>query len=462
MVTQAGTGLARIAVVTANRRLDLALPEHLPLVSLLPAVLRHVDAEPTDGIAHGGWALRRTDGSSLDITRTLAAQQVRDGETLHLVPARTEWPEPAYDDLMEAVAAGARRRGLPWTPAATRLTGLLTAGALLLLGLAVLVTAAEPGWLSGAAALATATVLLAAGVLMSRAMADSLGGAVLAAIALPYAFAGGALILGAGERLATMGAPHLLLGAMILVLAGVVGLIGVGDASRVFVAAVTVGLGGAVAALGALGPFDPAGSAAVVVGLTTLLLPAMPLLAVRLGKMPMPTLPRTPEDLLRDDPQPSRDTIYQATARADEILTGLLFGAAVVTAVAVAVLVHSGTVGALLLAGVVTAAYLLRARLVPTVRYRLPLLGAGLVGLAVLLLGAAGDAAVVIRVALLLPAALLVAGLVVGAGVIYSRRAPSPRLARFGDGLDIVAQLAVVPLACAVLGLFGFMRAMGG
>jgi len=462
VVTQAGTGLVRIAVVAPTRRLDLALPEHLPLVGLLPAVLRHVDEDLTDGTSQGGWTLRRTDGSSLDLARTLAAQQVHDGETLHLVPRRTEWPELAYDDLMEAVATGARRRGQAWTSGATRLTGLLVAGALLLLGLVVVLAATEPGWWSGTAVLATATVLLATGTALSRAMADSLAGAVVAAVALPYAFAGGALLLATGERISTMGAPHLLLGSVMLLLAGVLGMFGVGDASRVFVAAILGGLCGTVGALLAFDPLDPPGSAAVVVSLTALLVPAMPLLAVRIGKMPMPTLPRTPDDLLRDEPQPGRDEIYQATARADEVLTGLIFGAAAVTIACLVTLTSSGTVGALLLTGVVAAGYLLRARLVPTVRHRVPLLLAGLTGLALLPLVGAADTPALPRVAALLPAALLLAGLAASAGLVYSRRPPSPRLARLGDGLDILMQLAVVPVACAVLGLYGYMRAIAG
>ncbi|WP_326550389.1 type VII secretion integral membrane protein EccD [Micromonospora sp. NBC_01813] len=461
MVTQAGTGLARIAVVAPSRRIDLALPEHLPIVGLLPAVLRHADENPSDGSAGGGWSLRRTDGSTLDLSRTLAAQQVRDGETLHLLPRRTEWPELAYDDLMEAVAAGARRRGLPWTAAATRSTGLLVAAALLLLALVAVVSATGTGLLVGVALLATAAVLVTVGVVLSRAMADSLAGAVLAAVALPYAFAGGALLLADGERITTLGAPHVLVGCAALALAGMLGMLGVGDASRIFVAAIVVGVSGAVGALLALGALDAPQAAAVVVSVVTLLLPALPLLAVRAGKLPMPALPRTPEDLVRDEPQPDRTVIYQATARADEVLTGLMFGTAVTTAAGATVLTFAGSVGALLLVAVVTGGFLLRARLVPTVRHRLPLLVAGLVGVALLTLVGAGDLAVGTRLALL-PVLLLVAAVVVAAGMVYSRRPPSPRLARLGDGLDVVLQLAVVPVACAVLGLYGFMRAMNG
>ncbi|WP_018254475.1 type VII secretion integral membrane protein EccD [Salinispora mooreana] len=462
MVAQAGTGLARIAVVAPNRRLDLALPEHLPLVGMLPAVLRQAAEHPSDGTAHGGWTLRRTDGTTIDLHRTLAAQNIRDGETLYLVPRRVEWPELAYDDLMEAVAAGARRRGIAWNPLATRLTGLIVASALLLTGLAVIIGSDEPGWLGGVIALSAAAGLLLAGTVLSRAMADSLAGAVLAVAGLPYAFVGGILVIGTGESVWALGAPHVLLGSAVLLLTGLLGILGVGDAARVFVAAVYAGIWGMLGGLFALGSLDGAQGAAIVVSGVTLLLPAMPLLAVRLGKVPMPALPRTAEDLLRDEPQPRREAVYQATARADEVLTGMIFGSIVVTVGCLIVLTTAGSVSALVLTGVVSLGYLLRARLVPTVRHRVPMLVGGLVGLALLPLVGAADAETVVRVLAVLPVAMVAAGISVSAGLAYSRQAPSPRLARLGDLLDILLQLAVVPVTCGVLGLYGFMRALNG
>jgi hypothetical protein len=99
---------------------------------------------------------------------------------------------------------------------------------------------------------------------------------------------------------------------------------------------------------------------------------------------------------------------------------------------------------------------------VPTVRHRVPLLAVGLVGLALLPLVGAADAGTVLRVLAVLPVAVVAAGFSVSAGLAYSRRAPSPRLARLGDILDILLQLAVVPVACSVLGLYAFMRALNG
>ncbi|MCG5438075.1 EsaB/YukD family protein, partial [Micromonospora foliorum] len=119
------TGLARVTISAPQRRVDVALPEQVPLAELLPDVLRHAGVGlADDGEQHGGWVLRRTDGALLVTAQALLPQGVRDGEVLHLVPARAHWPELEYDDVIEAIAEGARRRGGAWSPTATRVAGL--------------------------------------------------------------------------------------------------------------------------------------------------------------------------------------------------------------------------------------------------------------------------------------------------------------------------------------------------
>src|SRR4051812_6756067 len=59
-------GLARVTISAPQRRVDVALPEHVPLAELLPEVLRHAgEGLADDGEKHGGWVLRRTDGLPL-------------------------------------------------------------------------------------------------------------------------------------------------------------------------------------------------------------------------------------------------------------------------------------------------------------------------------------------------------------------------------------------------------------
>jgi type VII secretion integral membrane protein EccD len=458
----AGVGLARIVVAAPKRRLDIALPEHLPLAALLPRVLFHAGEELADeGLDHSGWVLRRSNGVVLETGRSLAAQGLRDGEVLHLVPRQAEWPEPEYDDVVDAISAGARRRGVLWGPAATRWTGLVIAMLLLLLALTSAVLAGPPWLVPGLVALGLAVVCLVGGTVMARAMTDATAGAVLASVGPLAAFVGGLLVFAGPERLSRLGAPHLLSGCALLLVASLFGYVGTGVQPRVFIAGAVAGLVGLLIAALAYTWLNAVQSAAVAVSLLLLLAPALPLLAVRMGKVPMPALPRSVEDLVRDDPMPPAIETYAAVARADDVFTGLMIGTILVSLPSLAILARAGGIAAPLLAGIASTAYLLRARLFPAVRHRVPLLVTGFGGLALLALGLAERSGGTGRVliGLLLLAAAVIA---VVAGLRYAYRVPSVYLGRIGDILDVVLVLAVVPIAAGVLGLYSFMRGLSG
>ncbi|MPZ27567.1 MAG: type VII secretion integral membrane protein EccD [Micromonosporaceae bacterium] len=462
-MTGSTPGLTRLVVFAPKRRLELAFPNQLPVAYLLPDVLRHAGEELADrGLTHGGWVLRRSDGSRLDAGSSFAAQQVRDGEVLHLVPRQVQWPETSYDDIVDAIAASARRRGARWSGAATRIAGLGLAGTALLVGLVTALSAGPPWTVTAVLLLLVAGGLLLAGVLLARALGDATAGAVVAAAALPYGFAGG-LVLLADESLSRIGAPHLLTGSAVLITAGIAGYLGTGEYGRLFMAGVTAagwGLVGAVVALLFAGA-GAAGAAAVVVGGVLLVSPLVPAVAIRVGRIPLPDLPHNVDDLVDDRPPPDRRSVEQATARTDEVLTGGLLGMALAGVAALAMLVVTGDAAALVLAAAVSAAFLLRARFHVAVRHRVPLLalgaaGLGLVGVA---LGLAGGAD---RVVVMLPAVAGAALLALAAGMTYRHRPPSPRLGRFADIGDVLLTLAVVPLVAEVVGLYAYVRGLAG
>lgn len=464
------TGLARVTISAPQRRVDVALPEQVPLAELLPEVLRHAGAGlADDGERHGGWVLRRTDGAALLTAQALLPQGVRDGEVLHLVPARVQWPELEYDDVVEAIADGARRRGSAWSPAATRTAALGGAGVPLAVGLfAVLAAGPEHrgGW---PAAVGAALLLVLAGTIASRAYGDGLTGATFGGYALPYAFSGGALGVSSGDPvgpfgpLRWLGAPELLAGSAALLLVAVLGLLGVAARLRVFVAGATVGLTGAVAALGGLF-VSPAGTAAILLCVLVFAVGALPLVAIRLGKVPLPpiTLPgsdRGGRDVARD--LLDRARVYAAVARTEEMLTGMLLGHAVLAVAAAVVLAVTGDVAGPLLVAVAAAVLLLRSRLFVALRHRVPTVAAGLVGFAVLgavLVDRADQRALLALTAV----GLLLALVTVAAGATYAQRPVSPYLGRIADLTDTVLVVSVVPVACAVLDLYERARGLLG
>jgi type VII secretion integral membrane protein EccD len=466
-------GLARVTINAPHRRIDVALPEHVPLAELLPEVLRHAgEGLADDGEKHGGWVLRRTDGVALVTAQGLFPQGVRDGEVLHLVPAHDEWPELEYDDVVEAIAEGARRRGSVWTPSSTRTATLAAAGVLLSLGL-VAVLAAGPAWPGAAfAGLGVAVLLALAGITASRAYGDARAGAALGAYAMPYAFAGGAVLVASNDRVGALGIlpwlgdSELLAGAVALLLVAALGGVGVAASLRLFTAGVVVGLFTAIAAVASMFT-SAAGAAAVLVSILVCGIGALPLLAIRFGKMPTPpvTLPTgaeaaegftgvSPEralDAARE--RPDRATVFAAVTRTEELLAGMLLGHAVLAVGAFLVLATAGTLSARILMAVSAAALLLRSRLFVTLRQRVPLVAGGLAGVFALgfdLLTHAGATTLLAVTGI----ALVLAVITVTAGATYSQRPPSPYLGRTADLIDTLVVVSVIPIACAVVGLY--------
>jgi type VII secretion integral membrane protein EccD len=463
-----GLGLARVTVAAPKRRIDVALPDNALVGELLPHLLRHAGEELADeGEAHGGWVLRRATGTLLEASRNLTVQGVRDGEVLQLVPGRVDWPELAYDDVVEVIASGARRAGRSWGSPATRRCALAVTAAVLATGLIEVVLSGPPWPLPASVALGVAAVLAVLGLLLSRAFADATAGGVVAAGGLPYAFLGGALLVAPnGQSLLHLGAPDLLMGSSALLVFSVVGYAGVAAVQRLFMAGIAASLAGLLAGTLSVTGMSAAGAAAVTLTVVIGLLPGYPLIAGWLGRLPVPELPDRPEAILEDRPVPKRAGVFATVARATELLTGMLLSAALVGIATTVVLVTAGTVWSELLALAGAAALLLRGRLFPTAAQRIPLLASGAAGLTLLLFAAAVrvDSAGV-RLLLLL-VILAAAAVVLTAGLVYSRRTPSPYVGRLADIVDVLAIMALIPLACGVAGVYqaiqGLFASFGG
>ncbi|MGZ0148963.1 type VII secretion integral membrane protein EccD [Kribbella sp. WER1] len=430
-------GLVKVTIDAPERRIDLALPERSTVAEVLPGILRHAGDDLADfGALQGGWVLRRPDGEALETHLDLSGQGVRDGEILHLAPAHQHWPELEYDDLVDAIATDARSGGRAWTPGASRWCGLLASTAALLACLILMHSAYF--------ALVVAGVLMATGVLLSRAVGDAAAAAMTGAVSLVFAVAGGALLI----QLPSFGAPQLTAGGAALLLFGLLGYVGIARHTAVFVAAVTLGALALVAGwLG--GALDATRAAAVVGAVAVALIPVAAPLAMRLGRLPKPVLPTSTADLLADAPQPPRRLVHAAVLRSAALYTGILAGLAIGLACCLSVLARSSSTPGRLLVVLVVGICLLRARLLPVVAHRLSLVVAGLVGLGCLLVQS--------------PYLLLMFAVVAGfLGLWYARHRPGAYLARYAELAEVVLVLLVVPVVLWVLGLYAYVRGLGG
>jgi hypothetical protein len=148
--------------------------------------------------------------------------------------------------------------------------------------------------------LTVAVLLLVGGVLASRAYGDGIAGTALAGFALPYAFAGGALLLGGTDPVAwyprcSGWARRSCWSDAWRWCCSPRSARAVSPRRRVFMAGGLVGLLGAATAL--LSGLGAKGAAAVLMAALVCGIGLLPVLAIRFGKVPVPsiTLPRDAE-----------------------------------------------------------------------------------------------------------------------------------------------------------------------
>lgn len=491
----ARTDLVRVTVETPDRRVDVALPDRVPVATLLPALLAAGGDELADrGALHAGWVLRGTTGTPIDTGQGLADQGVRDGDVLCLGYADESWPELDYDDAVEVIALGASRRGRRWDGRATRVAAIVAAVVLYAAAIVAIASAGPPWTVPTVAAFAFGALLIAAAVVAARAYRDVGVGTLLGALALPYAFLGGALagssLAGsagslAGSTRSLAGGAHeplaslantpaeLAVGSVVVIVFAIAAVLGVGRVRPAFVAAGVAGLSGLVDAVVGLSA-TPVRAAAVVLGILVLFAGLVPSLAARLGGLPRPRVAAssTPGSALTGaDPYEATDgparrarsgpvdtgALFAAVSRTDDMLTGLLIGVAIAAAAAAVVLaVGGGWPGRLLLLAA-AGAFALRGRMYAALRHRaVVLVTAGLVAAPLVGVGIFAGAA-----ALPLAAVLGVAGLItIGIGAANTDEERAPSLGRLADLAELVSLAAIVPLVCVVLGLYARLRGL--
>ncbi|MEV8536861.1 type VII secretion integral membrane protein EccD [Streptomyces sp. NPDC051211] len=498
MSTAATTGFCRVTVVAPDSRIDVALPEDIAVADVYPELLRLTGQTQPVG-APTGYHLVRRDGTVLDGARTLAAQQVLDGEVLSLRPFADSLPPAVFDDVSDAVASAVVRDRHRWSDDMLRAAGLTAAVVLFVLMGFVLWYADPirhdmhglPGIIAGAAGL----LLTAAAGVRARVYRDRGSAVALGLGALPQLLIAGSGIVApaAGEG---PGRLQFLLGCVCVLVASValVALTPSGDA--LFVAATFLATTGTLATfLAIVTEASATGTAAVCAPVAIGLVAFLPGLSARFARLPIgyaspqssvddyETPDRYESESYGDQPADGSDTatpldaelIAAQARRGHEMLLGLVGGCAAVAVGSAAVLGFSDNTWGKLLALTTGLAMLLRARLFRYTSQVVCALAAGLAAIALLVLGLAlnppldlvtelakyGESGSLdLRTIWLSAAVAAGAALIAGIGLVIPRKGLSPFWGRLLDLTEAAVLLSLVPLCLAVLDVYSRARSL--
>ncbi|OEJ34011.1 type VII secretion integral membrane protein EccD [Streptomyces subrutilus] len=499
MSTAGATGFCRVTVVAPDSRIDVALPEDIAVADVYPELLRLTGQTQPVG-APTGFHLVRRSGTVLDGARTLAAQQILDGEVLSLRPFAESLPPAVFDDVSDAVASAVVRDRHRWSDDMLRGAGLAGA-ALLLVMLGFVLWYADPlrhdmHGLPGIIAAAVGFLLTAVAGVRARVYRDRGSAVALGLSALPHLLIAGSGIVApaAGQG---PGRLQFLLGCVCVLVASValVALTPSGDAP--FVAATFVAATGTLATFTAIATEASATATAgavapVAIGLVAFL----PGFSARFARLPIGyAAPRSATEVYetpdryesepygdqsgsdQHDPAASLDAeqIAAQARRGHEMLLGLVGGCAAVAVGAAAVLGFSDNTWGRLLALATGLAMLLRARLFRYTSQVVCALAAGLLAVALLILGLAlnppadlvealvlkqDHSGLELRTIWLTAAVAAGAALLAGIALVIPRKGLSPFWGRLLDLTEAAVLLSLVPLALAVLDVYSRARAL--
>ncbi|MEU6790614.1 type VII secretion integral membrane protein EccD [Nonomuraea wenchangensis] len=448
-----------ITIVGPRRKADLALPADIPLPNVLPGLLRALGEVGGEAAAAPGWTLQRLGGQPLDLGQSLGSLGVLDGEILYLRPREAILPPALYDDVADVVATGVREGRGAWSAKHTRAVGASGAAALLALGSIGLTVSGMPALTVTIVAGLLALLLVVTGTLLSRAVGDSLAGALVGHAALPYGFVAGLFAPGTA---AGFGAPHFLAAlATTALVAGIAGAL-ISDGVPGFLgAAGSATVGGICAAVIMVWAPPPAGVAALAIALLLALSPLVPTLSFRLAKVPLPAMPTTAEELRNDNQRLDASAIQERTRVAQGYATGMIAMIGICALVTLVLLVLADGWVADAMTVSLSLTLIMRARVFRGRGQRLWLIGVGLAGFAVLAVSLFGQGGIVGSLAVAI-GILWLALMTVGIGMWLATGKPSPFWGRAADILDIALIVQLFPLALGVLEVYTWVRGLSG
>lgn len=431
-----------LSVTGEDRRLDLGIPAQVPLVELLPGIVRGLGVlDPT--LVHGGFALRRSDGTDLDPAASCAAQGVRDGELLTLVRGTLVADRPRYDDVVEAVIDATRDQRAAWTQTDHARTATAVSVTLLALGAGLLLTSPHGLGLSALVGLGAAVVLVATAAVLTR-VGQPEAGSALGLAAAVYGAVGAYLLTPAGPfwswPLAAAGLGLLVVGGLALASTAASPQVHLVPIAL----GIALGLTGLVAALAGGGSVAPFAVLVAVLGAISNALPWLALSSTRIKVIS----PLSDAEVLAAPPPIDGPEVARRTAEGHAILLALriAFGLAVLT---VTPRVASAGIAGALLCTLAFLGLMFWARQVYARAEVGVLMAIGTAGLAL-------TGAVVAQTGTLDRSVLLAVLLIAAVGLVtLTLLSPAARirLVPLFDAVELLALAALLPLGAIAAGL---------
>ncbi|MFD0317624.1 type VII secretion integral membrane protein EccD [Streptomyces flavalbus] len=477
-----GLGFCRVTIVAPDSRIDVALPDDIPVADLYPEILRLSRQTAAEG-APVGYHLVRRDGTVLDSSRSFTAQRILDGELLTLRPFSESLPPAVFDDVSEAVASAVTRDRSLWHADLTRAAGL-TGGAVLPALLAFVAWTADPRHdmhsLPGILAGVAGVLLVVLGCVRARVYDDRASAVALGLGALPNVGVAGSGLLSLSEGQGIGKLQFLLACAAVLVASVILTLCSPRGDGPFVAFAVASGLGLVTTCVALYKHWTPAEIAALCAPVAIGALAFLPGMSMRFARLPIgfEAPDTTPRSVYGADPEPPEpvdaERIEAQARRGHELLVGLVGGCSLVAVGSALVLGFTDDLWAQLLALATGVAALMRAQLFRYTAQVAALLAAGLGSLVALGLGLAlnppgalvrdaltGDRADLdMRTVWLVAAIAAAAALITGLGLVASRSGLTPFWGRFLEIAEGFVLLTLVPLALAVFDVYATVRSL--
>ncbi|MGA4506881.1 type VII secretion integral membrane protein EccD [Propionibacteriaceae bacterium G1746] len=465
--------LARVTIISPNRRVDLALPGAVTLGELMPSIVKFAGFEASNATdAVHTWVLQRFGEDPLDPQAKVSKLAISDGETLHLRQRENAIPDAAFDDVIDAVATTTNQRP-SWVPRHSQRFAL---GVLLvlLIGLPIMLITQpfEPATMDllgpllapvgqhvfvGAivcGVLAFATTI--ASISVSRAAGEYRVASALAWASVALAFLAGYCILPSSASVPlrlTVGAACVLVASATLAIAAQVSVM------PLFTAAMTSVLMLLVGSVMTIFPEHLLTIAMVSMCLMVAITAALPTWSYRLAQIALPALPSDAETMMADETPVQSDIVSRALL-ADRMLAAFLLATSLTALFTSLPVVLTRGLWELLLVGAVGLAVLLRANGFIGLQQRFALLFCGTAMLLAAVAVGISNFSPMYQIAIAMVIVLVgVLALSFYATNLYDKIA-SPVWGRVADIFEWLSIMSIVPLLLAALNMYARFRGL--